>query len=112
MDKSTVTVAQQIAQAAIALQGQRTGEITHENGGSAMLVLTRKQLRSVAVGGPNGCHLMLSVTVREIQGGSLRLALEVNTDSPVHRCEARERIRASGQSDCPTGLAAEGAGGQ
>lgn len=64
-----------------------------------MLVLSRKQLRSVAVGGPNGCHLMLNVTVLEIQGGSVRLGLEVN-------------IRDSGQSGCPTDLPTTKAGAQ
>jgi sRNA-binding carbon storage regulator CsrA len=63
-----------------------------------MLVLTRKQLRSVAVAGPNGCELMLNVTVREIQGGSVRLSLEVNTDSPVYRREVSDGIRTSGPS--------------
>lgn len=48
-----------------------------------MLVVSRKQLRSVAVGDPNGCHLMLNVTVLEIQGGSVRLGLEVNADAHV-----------------------------
>jgi hypothetical protein len=51
-----------------------------ENGEFAMLVLSRKQLRSVAVGDPNGCQLMLNVAVLEIQDGSVRLGLEVNTD--------------------------------
>ncbi len=63
-----------------------------------MLVLSRKQLRSVAVAGPNGCQLMLNVTVLEIQDGSVRLGLDVNMDSPVYRREVSDRIPASSPS--------------
>ncbi len=75
-----------------------------------MLVLSRKHLRSVAVEGPNGYHLMLHVTMVELEGGSLRLGLEVNTDSPFLRCEASDRVRISSPSGRPRGPAAGMAG--
>jgi sRNA-binding carbon storage regulator CsrA len=73
-----------------------------------MLVLRRKQLRSVAIGGPNGCHLMLNVTVLAVQGGSLRLGLEVDTEPPGHRCEVRELSRAGGPSEGAAAPVAQG----
>ena len=67
-----------------------------------MLVLTRKKEESVVVGSSNGFEDMLKVTVLEIKGGSVRLGFEVNRDSPVHRWEVWERIRANGRPDRPT----------
>lgn len=64
-----------------------------------MLVLSRKQLESVVVGGANGLEQMLKVTVLEIHGERVRLGFEVNKDFPVHRWEVWERIRASGPPD-------------
>jgi sRNA-binding carbon storage regulator CsrA len=64
-----------------------------------MLVVSRKQLRSVAVGDPNGCYLILNVTMLEIQGVGVRLGLEVN-------------IPRGGEPDCPTGPAMGKAGAQ
>ncbi len=64
-----------------------------------MLVLSRKQLESVVVGGPNGFDRMLKVTVLGIHGGRVRLGFEVNQDFPVHRWEVWERIRANGRRD-------------
>ncbi len=81
-----------------------------ENGDSAMLVSSRKQLRSVVIGDPNGCHLMLNVTMVELRGGGVRLGLEVNTDSPVHRGEISDRSRASGPSAYSAGCATGQAG--
>ena len=75
-----------------------------------MLVVSRKQLRSVAVEGPNGCHLMLNVTMVELLGGGLRLGLEVNTDSLVYRCDMPDQSRASVPPGCPTGYATGQAG--
>lgn len=51
-----------------------------------MLVLSRKHLRSVPVGVPNGRQLMLNVMMLEILGGSVRLGLEVNTDPHGQVC--------------------------
>jgi hypothetical protein len=77
-----------------------------------MLVVLRKQVRSVVVGDSNGCHLMLNVTMVELQGGSARLSLEVHTDSPVHRCDVSDQSCVSGRPGCPTGLAIGKAGAQ
>jgi hypothetical protein len=44
-----------------------------ENGGSAMLVLTRKNLESVIVGGSDGFGHILKVTVIEIGHGKVKL---------------------------------------
>jgi sRNA-binding carbon storage regulator CsrA len=54
--------------------------------------------------------LILDVTMLEIQGGSVRLGLDVNTVSPVYRCEAGDRIRPGGLSGYPTGPAMGQAG--
>ncbi len=64
-----------------------------------MLVLSRKQLESVVVGGSNGFDRMLKVTVLGIQGERVRLGFEVDRDVPVHRSEVWERIRANGRPD-------------
>jgi carbon storage regulator CsrA len=66
-----------------------------------MLVLSRKQMESVVVSGPDGFDRMLKVTVLGIRGERVRLGFEVNKDFPVHRWEVWERIRANGR---PYGL--------
>ena len=57
-----------------------------------MLVLTRKNRESVVIGGVDGLHRLLKVTVLEITGGRVRLGFEVDADIPVHRSEVWERI--------------------
>jgi carbon storage regulator CsrA len=64
-----------------------------------MLVLTRKNRESVVVGGADGFHRLLKVTVLEIAGGRVRLGFEVDADVPVHRSEVWERMQASRQPD-------------
>jgi len=64
-----------------------------------MLVLSRKPLESVVVGGPSGFEQMLKVTVVEIKNGRVRLGFEAATGIPVHRLEVWERIRDGGQPD-------------
>jgi carbon storage regulator CsrA len=66
-----------------------------------MLVLSRKRLESVVVGGAVGFERLLKVTVLELEGGSVRLGFEVDSSVPVHRWELWEKIRAGGQSDSP-----------
>src|SRR5271166_3112406 len=73
----------------------------HEHGGSSMLVLSRKRLESVVVGGAVGFERPLKVTVLELRGGSVRLGFEVDLSVPVHRWEVWEKIRAGGQPDSP-----------
>ena len=55
-----------------------------------MLVLSRKNRESVVIGGDDGLHRLLKVTVLEIRGTNVRLGFEVDTDVPVHRSEVCE----------------------
>ena len=57
-----------------------------------MLVLTRKSRESVVVGGADGFHRLLKVTVLAIKGTHVKLGFEVDEDVPVHPSEVRERI--------------------
>jgi carbon storage regulator len=59
-----------------------------------MLVLSRKTLESVVIGGADGLHRLLKVTVLDIRGARVRLGFEVDADVPVHRMEVWERIQA------------------
>ena len=65
-----------------------------------MLVLSRKNQESVVIGGSDGFHRLLKVTVLDIRGANVKLGFEVDPDVPVHRAEVWEKIRAeAGQSD-------------
>jgi carbon storage regulator len=66
-----------------------------------MLVLSRKRLESVVVGGAAGFERLLKVTVLELKGGSVRLGFEVDSSVPVHRWEVWERIHAGGRPTSP-----------
>ena len=57
-----------------------------------MLVLSRKPLEAVAVGGADGGEYLLKVTVLEIKHGRVRLGFEAPAEIPVHRWEIWERI--------------------
>ena len=59
-----------------------------------MLVLSRKNQESVVIGGDDGIHRLLKVTVLDIRGARVRLGFEVDADVPVFREEVLERIRA------------------
>lgn len=59
-----------------------------------MLVLSRKNQESVVIGGADGLHRLLKVTVVSIQGTRVRLGFEVDSDVPVCRTEVWERISA------------------
>jgi carbon storage regulator CsrA len=67
-----------------------------------MLVLTRKNRESVVIGGSDGFHRLLKVTVLEITGGRVRLGFEVDADVPVHRSEVWEQIYGNGWRDSLT----------
>ena len=67
-----------------------------------MLVLSRKNRESVVVGGTDGFHRMLKVTVLEVKGRSVRLGFEVDAEVPVHRLEVWERINGNGQAESLT----------
>ncbi len=58
-----------------------------------MLVLSRKNRESVVIGGADGCHRLLTVTVLEITGTRVRLGFEADSGIPVHRGEVWERIQ-------------------
>ena len=55
-----------------------------------MLVLSRKNRESVVVGGADGFHRLLKVTVLDIRGTNVKLGFEVDTNVPVHRSEICE----------------------
>ena len=59
-----------------------------------MLVLSRKNQESVVIGGSDGFHRLLKVTVLGIQGKYVKLGFEVDPGVPVHRSEVWERINA------------------
>ena len=61
-----------------------------------MLVLSRKTDESVVVGGADGFHRILKVTVLDIKGGRVRLGFDVDPEVPVHRSEVWERIHGNG----------------
>jgi carbon storage regulator len=64
-----------------------------------MLVLSRKSQESVVIGGADGLHRMMKVTVLDIRGRNVQLGFEVDADVPVHRSEVWERICAERQTD-------------
>ena len=64
-----------------------------------MLVLSRKKQESVVIGGSDGFHRLLKVTVLGIHGANVKLGFEVDPDVPVHRSEVWERIQADQRAD-------------
>ena len=64
-----------------------------------MLVLSRKNRESVVVGGADGFHRLLRVTVLGINGAKVRLGFGVDSDVPVHRSEVWERIHGNSQGE-------------
>ena len=62
-----------------------------------MLVLSRKTRESVVVGGEDGIHHLLKVTVLEIGAGKVKLGFEVDAAVPVFRQEIWDRMRANGE---------------
>jgi carbon storage regulator CsrA len=63
-----------------------------------MLVLSRKRQEAVVVGGADGFHRLLKVTVLGIHGANVKLGFEVDSSVPVHRSEVWERIHSTGQA--------------
>ena len=66
-----------------------------------MLVLSRKSGESVVIGGADGFHRLLKVTVAGIQGTKVKLGFEIDADVPIHRSELWERINKDGQAGSP-----------
>ena len=71
-----------------------------------MLVLSRKRLESVVVGGSDAFHRLLKVTVLGIHGANVKLGFEVDADVPVHRSEVWERKNEIDRSDLDEAVAA------
>lgn len=67
-----------------------------------MLVLTRKSLEAVVVGGSDGFERLLKVTVLEITPGKVRLGFDIDKEVPVHRLEVWEKINAAAGTAKPT----------
>ena len=67
-----------------------------------MLVLSRKSRESVVIGGSDGLHRLLKITVLDIRSGNVKLGIEADADIPVHRSEVWERINGNGQAEGPT----------
>ena len=63
-----------------------------------MLVLSRQSRESVVIGGSDGIHRLLKVTVLAIQGPNVKLGFEVDEDVAVRPSELRERINLGGQA--------------
>jgi len=61
-----------------------------------MLVLSRKSLQSVMVGG-GGFRRPLKVTVLGISGDRVKLGFEADADVPVYRLEIWERMCETGE---------------
>lgn len=59
-----------------------------------MLVLTRKSLESVVIGGSPTLQQMVKVTVLEIRGGKVKLGFEAGCEVPIQRLEVWQRIHA------------------
>lgn len=64
-----------------------------------MLVLSRKNRESVVIGGSDGLHRLLKVTVLGIRGANVKLGFEVDEAVPVHRAEVWERIHGNGNGN-------------
>ena len=68
------------------------------------MVLSRKTRESVVVGGEDGIHHLLKVTVLEIGAGKVKLGFEVNAAVPVYRQEIWDRMQAKGELSNPSAL--------
>ncbi len=68
-----------------------------------MLVLSRKSRESVVVGGADGVHRLLKVTVLAIRGKQVKLGFEVDKDVPIHRSEVWERLQMGQRPDGESG---------
>jgi len=57
-----------------------------------MLVLSRKNLESIVIGGDPSVQRVLKVTVLEIRGGKVKLGFEADPSISVQRSEVWKRI--------------------
>jgi carbon storage regulator CsrA len=56
----------------------------------------------VVVGGSDGIHRLLKVTVLDIRGANVKLGFEADSNVPVHRGEVWERINAGRKAGNPS----------
>ncbi len=59
-----------------------------------MLILTRKCQEMVVIGGAKGISPMVTVTVLEIKGQTVRLGFAAEATIPVHRWEIWQQLQA------------------
>jgi carbon storage regulator CsrA len=64
-----------------------------------MLVLSRKRSESIVIGRNEDVQRLLTVTVLEIRGKTVKLGFEANIAVPIRRSEVCERIRSRAQKD-------------
>ena len=64
-----------------------------------MLVLSRKSLESVIVGGAPSLHPVFRVTVLEIRGNKVKLGFQADPSVPVHRMEVWEQMLTANECD-------------
>lgn len=69
-----------------------------------MLVLTRKCLEVIVVGGAGGAEPLVKVTVLGIENGKVRLGIEAPPEVPVHRLEVWERMHANSKGGTPPAI--------
>jgi carbon storage regulator CsrA len=67
-----------------------------------MLVLSRKNQESVVIGGADGMHRLMKVTVLDVKGSRVKLGFEVDPSIPVHRGEIWDRINVGERDNSPT----------
>jgi carbon storage regulator CsrA len=67
-----------------------------------MLVLSRKSRESVVIGGSPSLQPVLTVTVLEIRGSTVKLGFEADRKIPVQRSEVWARIRSGETTGGPT----------
>ncbi len=58
-----------------------------------MLVLSRKPMQAIMIGGRDGIEPRMKVTVLEIKNGSVRLGFDIPAEIPVQRWEVWERVQ-------------------
>lgn len=67
-----------------------------------MLVLSRKLLQAVVIGGPDGHEGILKLTVLEIKKGCVRLGFDAPPEIPVDRWEIWNQLEEFNLRDQPS----------
>ncbi len=58
-----------------------------------MLVLSRKSVQSIVVGGFNAFERTIKITILGVKNGRVEIGIEADADVPVNRLEVWEQIR-------------------